>query len=319
MDQAISDTVRFWLYLFFLIPSFFCSIFVLYHLFCHGKLRSHLFNHTVVVILIIGLIYQVTIYPWMLYYYHQKGVWERPLIFCAIWSFIDWGLYYTQIILIAWATIERHILIFHDRWVGTSRRRFLIHYLPLTLLTVYCVIYYSVIEFFPPCENKYRNGSIICLEICSMAIRSLYAWDLIVHQVLPNLIIITFSIALIVRVFRQKRRIGQTLRWQKHRRMTIQLLSISILYLTCAFPITVFSVFHLNTPIDSIRKDMLEYLLLFNYSMILLFPFVCLFSLPNGRYRLKIRFYFGRRSCRTVGPTSLSFGRTRHERMLTKH
>ena len=304
IDDLISDSVRFWVFLIFLISSLSCSIFVLYHLFLYGKLQRHLFNHAVIIVLVIGLIYEVTIYPWMLYFYHQNGDWSRSLIFCTIWSFIDWGLYYTQTILFAWATIERHILIFHDRWVATSRCRFFIHYFPLIILTTYCLIYYIIIDFFPPCENEYLNASMICVKLCITKIHALYMWDMIVHQLLPNLIIIIFSLALLVRVCWHKRSIGQSLTWKKHRRMTVQLLSISILFLTCAFPITLLNVLHFYSPMEPIQTYLFEYFLFLNYTLILLLPFACLLSAPQVQEHLRNRFYFGNRRCRIIVPNT---------------
>jgi hypothetical protein len=66
------------------------------------------------------LICEVTDYPWLLYHYHHVGMWERSFTFCQIWGFIDWGLYITQTVIFAWATTERHILIFHDK----TRKKF---------------------------------------------------------------------------------------------------------------------------------------------------------------------------------------------------
>jgi hypothetical protein len=47
----------------------------------------------------------------------------------------------------AWLAIERHILIFHDRWVSNRRGRFLFHYLPLIILVTYILVFYSIAIF----------------------------------------------------------------------------------------------------------------------------------------------------------------------------
>jgi hypothetical protein len=289
-DNAISDTVKFWFYLTFLIPSYTCSVFVLYYLIVNGKLRFTLHNHSIILVLVIGIVYEMTIYPWMLYYYHYRGVWHRSLIFCTIWSFIDWGLYYTQTILFAWTTIERHILIFHNQWVSTKTRRFLIHYVPLVLLSSYCLVYYVILDFFPPCINSYYDTSMICVTLCFTNIYALYMWDTLVHQALPTLIIVTFSIALLVRVSWHKHRIGQSIQWRKHRKMTIQMLYISLLYLIFAFPMTLMNLLYLCVLPRSIGMHFMQYLLFLNYSMILLYPFACLLSLPQLRHKFIDKF-----------------------------
>ena len=295
--------MKFWLYLIFLIPSFLCSLFVVYHLLVYGRLRYNLYNHAILIVLVLGLIYEVTIYPWMLYYNHAEGVWERSLPFCTLWSFIDWGLYYTQTILFAWATIERHILIFHDRWVATRTKCFVIHYLPLIVLMLYCLIYYVVIDFFPPCENSYTNESMICVSLCLMhAHTPLHMWDTIAHQILPNVIIVTFSIALLVRIYWRKYRIGQSVQWRKHRKMTIQVLYISFLYLIFAFPMTLMNFLYLCSISRLFGADLMQYLLVLNYTMILLSPFACLLALPHFQNTWKNKFHLRRQRTATVKP-----------------
>jgi hypothetical protein len=234
-----------------------------------------------------GLIYQVTLYPWMLYYYRYQGIWHRSLLFCTVWSFIDWGLYFTQTILFAWATMERHILIFHERWVLTKRKRFFIHYLPPTILFTYCFIFYVVVSFFPSCQNIFDDSYMICIEFCFVQNYALYMWDLIVHQTLPNLTIAVFSVALLARILYQKHRMHQSIHWRKHRKMTIQLLSISILYLIFAFPLTFMNLmYELGLPND-VGVNFYDYVLFFNYLMLLFLPFVCVLSLPELEDKIK--------------------------------
>ena len=165
----ISIHVKFWFYLIMLIPSIICSIAVLCFLLFNRTDRHALNNQIIILLLVIGLICEVTIYPWMLYYYRSNGMWERSPIFCLIWAFIDWGLYITYTILFAWATIERHILIFHDAWIKTKIKRFFVHYLPMILLLLYCFLFHIVVQLFPPCENLF-DFDMICVYFCLYSI-----------------------------------------------------------------------------------------------------------------------------------------------------
>jgi hypothetical protein len=304
-DDALTanDAIKFWLYLVFLIPSLICSLFSLCYLLLHRTLRHALNNHAIIIVLFIGLIYEVTIYPWMLHYYHYRGVWQRTEIFCTFWTFIDWGLYYTQTILFAWATIERHILIFHDGWLSTKKKRFFIHYLPLIVLTLYCLIYYIIVDFFPPCKNYFDDFYMLCVDSCLFyESYALYMWDTIVHQILPSLTIVISSIALLVRILWQKHHMGQSLRWRKHWKMTVQLLCISILYLIFTFPITLMNFLYLCGLPDDVGTNFMNYALLLNYCIMLLFPFACALSLPELRKKIKI--LLRRRQRRTVVPST---------------
>ena len=61
-------------------------------------------------------------------------------------------------------------------------------------------------------------------------------WELFAHQGISTLIIVVFSVALIVRVVWQKRTMARSIHWRKYRKMTIQLLSVSMLYLLLNSP-----------------------------------------------------------------------------------
>jgi hypothetical protein len=300
--DVISNTVTFWVYLIFLIPSIIGSLsFICYVLF-NRIVRNAMHNHVITIVIFIGLIYQVTIYPWMLYYYRYEGIWHRSVIFCTIWSFIDWGLYFIQTILFAWATVERHILIFHEKWVSTRMKRFFIHYLPLLIILIYTLVFYIVVSFFPSCENLFDDSSMICVEFCFTQNYALYMWDAIVHQTLPNLIIVVFSVALIARILYQKHRINRSIRWRNHRKMTVQLSSISILYLIFAFPLTLMNLMYLcGLPYD-VGDTFYDYLLFFNYLMMLFLPLVCLLSLPEFPTKIKHILHL-RCQARIVAPT----------------
>ena len=169
--------LKFWLDLIFLIPSLICTLFVLSHLLFIPTLRHSLHNHVIIILLLTVLFCELTQYPWMLYYYSHANIWQRPYIFCVIWGFIDWAVYMLQLLLFAWATIERHILIFHDQWVSTRTKRLYFHYLPIIIIILYWSIYYSYIYFYPSCTNTYISSQMICMTVCSFDSFSLHAFD----------------------------------------------------------------------------------------------------------------------------------------------
>ncbi|CAF1015667.1 unnamed protein product [Rotaria sp. Silwood1] len=285
--NVLHSSIKFWIYLVILVPSIICSLFVLYYLLLDKNLRRGLNNHTIIVLIFICLICQVTIYPWMLYFYKNGNHWHRTLTLCRIWGFIDWGFYITQAIIFAWTSIERHILIFHDLWVATRKKRFFIHYLPLILLMLYCLMFYSLVYFFPFCKHAVRYNAALCIDNCLYDNYAFYIWETIVHQILPNLMIVIASIALLSRILRQKHRVHQRIQWRKHRKMAIQLLSISFLYLIFSFPNTIMILMYLCGLTYNIGRNVKIYAEFFSYLVILFFPFVCILSLPELRKKIK--------------------------------
>ena len=283
----IPNTVSFWVFLALLIPSVLCSLFTLYFFLVDRTLRRAVKNHALTVVLIIGLVCSLTVYPWMMYYYRLVGIWQRAPAFCGIWKLIDWGLYTTHTIIFAWATVERHILIFHDRWVSTRKTRLFVHYLPLVVLLVYCLVFYVVVLFLLPCKNFYFNVVMICLLACYRQFYVIYIWETVVHQILPYVLILTCSVTLLVRVVWQRHRMNQPIEWRKYRKLTIQMLSISLLYLLFFFPLTLYetlSLFDVKFPFST---DLVIYGTFFSYLTILLFPFVCAMSLSELRKKIQ--------------------------------
>ena len=300
-----SDTLRFWSFLLVYIPSFLCLLFVLYHLLFDRALRNALHNHVIIILLFICLIAEVTFYPWMFYFYQNKHVWERSRMFCVIWGFLDWILYVLHTMLFAWATVERHILIFHDGWVSTKKRRFFVHYLPLILLPIYLFIFYAVMYFFPNCENRLQPSELLCIFPCLYDIYVLSMWDFVADQILPILIIVLFSSGLLVRVLLQKVRMRRTIHWRKHRKMTIQLLSISFFYAMILLPYAAVYTVRLCGLTSPLITGFSAYTNFLSYFMILLFPFVCFMSLRELQTKMKNIFQL-RQQIRWMAPTTFT-------------
>ena len=75
---------------------------------------------------------------------------------------IAFGCYNTCAILVAWASIERHILIFYYRWLGTRINHIFIHYLPLVAILSYTTIFYMKAILFPNCGNRFNYNLALC-------------------------------------------------------------------------------------------------------------------------------------------------------------
>ena len=286
----IPNVIKFWILLIVLVPSTIVSLFVLYHLFSKRTLRTALSNHVIMLLLCIGLLCQVTDYPWTLFYYRAENASNRSLTFCLISVFLHWALYVTQTILFAWATVERHILVFHDRWVSTQRSRFLFHFLPIVILLLYCLIYYFIVIFLPPCQNSVYHSSLQCARLFLFSSYQFRAYETTAHQLVPIFIIVVFSGLLIVRIAWRKHRIHRPIQWRRHRTMLVQLLSISLVYLIFALPLTfAYMLISYSTP-SNIIVELFDFCLFLSYFILLFLPFVCVLSLPEIRNEInKIR------------------------------
>jgi hypothetical protein len=217
-------------------------------------------------------------------------------VFYIFWVFLDYAFYSLQIALFAWATIERHILIFHDKWLATRKKRLFVHYVPVIAIIIYYLIYYSIVHFAPFCENSFDDflaGGIFIPCLFSRTI--LGSWDLIVHQVIPTFIISISSVLLILRVVWQKKRLNQPVTWRRHRKMTIQLISLSCLYIIFNFPWTfLIFAFQYGLPADVVSIPLIYAAYLYYY-VIFLFPIACFGSFTELQMKLKKKLLWWRK------------------------
>ncbi|CAF2506696.1 unnamed protein product [Rotaria sp. Silwood2] len=297
-------SLRFWVLLIFDIPSIICSFFVLYYLIFDRTLRHALHNHTIVVLLILALIFQLTDIPWYLDFIRRSIVWPQTPARCLIWWLVDLGFYNTAAIILAWASVERHILIFHGHWISTQKKRLLLHYLPLAILLLYSTIYYTVLIFFPPCQHTYDYTLPVCSATpCHLLDPILGIWEMGIHGCLCTMIIACFSIALLIRVIVHKRRGRRMFQWKKYRKMISQLLLISSLYLIINLPGAIMWVGRFCGLVPTaayVEAQLVGFFI--TYWAILLLPVVSLVSLPDLKKKVFQLVYWRGRYPATVAP-----------------
>jgi len=288
--------VRFWLFLISNVLSISCSFFVLYCLLSDRSLRQSLNNHFIIILLWNGLVYELIDVPLMLHFYLLGYDWTLTPIVFHFWPFIDYLCYTTEILVFAWASIERHILVFRHRWVSTKKKRYFIHYFPLLILPIYCFVYYSVTILYPSCENLNDQSTVNGVPIpCIFFDPIIGTWETTCHQIIPTFTIIIFNVALFIRILWKKTGLHRAIQWRKQRKMIIQLLPISILYLVFNFPWIIIQFCALIGLPMSNAISIYYYSLFLAIYIIFLFPFVCCGSLHEIRKKLKKFFFCERR------------------------
>lgn len=293
--SVLSPVIGFWILLIFSIPSMICSLSVLWLLLNNPQNRRSL-NHRVIIIqLIAGLIFLLINVPLYLNYLRLGYVWPQIPAICQLGWFVGDGYIDTMTILMAWASFERHILIFHDRWILTAKRRFVAHYLPVTLIIIYCPFYYLIVEGFPPCENTYDYTENWCSSSCLFENEVLVMYDIIFNDILATILVAVFSISLIIRVlYRHNIGVRQRARWRRHRRIIIVFFSISAIYLLFNLPMMILKLVKLCDPSKNIIENLQPYFDFLNYFIFILYPFICLGNMSKK--------FCNQRRRRLVGP-----------------
>ena len=280
-----SSAFYFCFYLPLLIPALFCSIFVLGYILAHRAMLHALYNHIITVIVFFALIYQITTFPWMLHYYRLDGTWKISSLFCRVWGFLDWSFYTVNTMLCAWSTIERYLLVFHDRWISTRNRRLCCHYLPMIGLIVYTFTFYATAYFFPPCGYFVLVSTTLCMSTCLRDDPQFIHFETVFNQLMPVMLILVFATLLVLRTLWQKYRAGQAIHWRRHRKMIIQSVSVSALYLTSVFPLAIVQLLLMSgfeTPTVRLWKVVFE---LLSYLPALFLPIVIGLSLTEVRLK----------------------------------
>jgi hypothetical protein len=298
-EISLPRSVRFSLLLLFDIPSIICTIFLLYHLILDRTLRNALHNHVIILLLILGLTTQLIDIPFYLAFIANSGM-VKPTspATCLAWWFVAFGMYNGGTILMAWTAFERHIFIFYYQWISTRKGRVLVHYLPIIILLLYTFIFYIYTLFFLPCESVYEYTLPICGTYpCYQENYFLHTWDIMVNNIVPSLLVAFASIALLIRVIRQKYRLNQHVRWRRQRKMTVQLVSLSVLNILFNIPLNLVSLAHVCGLPKDYGVEAEHYFYFSCYFLICLFPFVCLFSYSELRAKVKWRI-----PCRTIRP-----------------
>ncbi|CAF1303680.1 unnamed protein product [Adineta ricciae] len=287
-EVSMPRVLRFWLMLLANVPSIICTFSLIFYIIGNRTQRYALHNHTILLILLFGLPIQLIDINMYLVFFHFGTILPTIPIMCRIWWLIDYGFYCGQIILMSWLAIERHILIFYDQWISNRRGRFLFHYLPLSILLVYILIFYTTVNFFLPCENVYIYTVPVCgASPCYQSYSIFGMWESIGNSCVPIVFEGIFSIALVIRVTRQKRRLRQSNRWSKQRRMIIQLTLVSALDVSLNTPIFFIPLLRrFGLPSDfGIQPEL--YFFYFGYFVVFLFPFASLCQYPDLRRTLK--------------------------------
>ena len=288
IEYGISHSFQFWLYFTSNVLSVLCCYFVLFHLLFDRTLRSALENHCITILVIICLMYESIDIPFLLYGYYFEKSWQTTSISYRFWSFSNIGLYTSELIILAWATIDRHIIAFHYRWLSKKEIRFYIHYFPLILLISYCLLWHSMVILIPSCIKIHnQSSSDTILYPCIFEYPIIKYFDVVCHQIIPSFVITICSLLFLFRVRWQKSQFNPLFDRIKQRKMIFEILSISILHFIFCGPWTLVIISFQFGFLEYIFVNFVSYAFFSSHYFIVLFPFICCALLPELPLKFK--------------------------------
>ncbi|CAF1544487.1 unnamed protein product [Adineta ricciae] len=286
----VMESVRFWILLIFEIPSLICCLLLLYYLCFEKSFRTNLNHHVFLLILINVLLIELIDVPNYLTFLRLNFVWPQLSINCYLWWFITYGNYSSIGILMGWASIEKHIFIFHSQLLNTKKKRILYHYLPLLMIMFYTSIFYIICIFFASCEPVFDYNSSWCYTPCYTRIENLSRYDILMNTILPIFIIISSDVFLFIRVIKQRQSLHQEIQWYKYKRMIIQISLCSFLFLAFQIPTMCYNFAQTFGLKYEISDEIVTSLYCSAYFMVLLMPFLCLISSKDIWLKIKSKY-----------------------------
>jgi hypothetical protein len=235
-ETNVSRTIKFIVFLPLQLVALPACIFVVYHLVAKPALRRSLPNHVFIALNIVTLLDITLQQLGSMIFFRLDHVWPESDGYCVFWNYMDFIDYSLNLHLTAWALLERQYFIFDPHFCSTHKKRILYHFTPLLIIIIGTLMFYSGVIIFNPCKNNFDYGQSWCGDVCFLENKVLYLFDWIINGLVPFFLIVLLSMALFIRVIRHKNRIQQSFVWSKHRKLTIQVLSISSLYTVCFLP-----------------------------------------------------------------------------------
>ena len=268
------------------IPSIICTCFILTFFFCnwHSMMIKGVRNHAIFCLIIVSLLYVTLDLPFIISFNHLGYDRFRTLTFCRWWYWLDYTLLIMSLMLTATASVQRHILIFNHHCLRIRRKRWLFHFIPLIFCLIYPPLFYTIVVFFYPCVSILDKSSLVCSSPCYTYNYILHYFDWMFNTIFPVVIIVVANIALICRVICAMEKLhGRQSRTRKRqRKLTLQLLALSSLYVLGWGPSTTISVIEkfFLTNLYEKRPD-LYYINNSSYFVCPLQPLICFFALPE--------------------------------------
>ena len=294
--------VKFGILLALQIPAIILSVLIFaFFLTSRPALRS-LQNQALLLLFIVNFIQLAVTLPMAMQFFHLGRVIPATAAFCTWWTYMEYTLNISSQFIVAIMSLQRHLLVFQPNLLRRRLTLWLLYYLPLLLGVVYPAAFFMYTNVIYRCDGtQWDYMSNLCGDAACYLLYDpiLSLCDWIVNTMIPMAVILLASLALIVRVLWQKYSRHQAISWSKQRRLTLQLLSISGLYLIAWLPNTIVSLIQTYYSPDFLSAVFGDYIADCVYLVCLFLPWVCLGLLPDFKKWIWMK-YQGRAQLRNA-------------------
>jgi hypothetical protein len=228
----------------------------------------------------------VTELPISLVYLFRGVVTPATDTFCLAWFFYDYTIFAISLFLLAWNSVERYFLVFHEPFI--QRHHLIRHYVPLLFCIVYPIMWYvGVLFIYKGCKNEFDYQLWTGGSACYQHDPFYGTFDWIVNNLLPAVVVILMNVLLLGRAVYRKCKMGQTRMLKKNQRLIVQLVLYACIYMFTWFPLTFIGVFIIFQPSNGIANYLYQYIFMYaTYLHPMSSPFIALITLPELRKKL---------------------------------
>ena len=290
--SPLSYSLRFIVLMVLEVPAILVSLAVFAHFISCRALRKKRQQHSVFLLLFINFLQITFDIPMSLDYYRSGGI-VRPTAagYCTWWTFYDYSLFTTTAWLMAWISLERHLLIFHDDLLGGIHtwKKCIFHVGPWIACCGWGPLLYTIIVVSTlVCSNHWDFDAIYCGDPCFLS-TIWAAVDVFADVAVPVLIISIANLTLILRVIhRRPPFVCRTrLYWRNQLKMVVQLSAISVTYLMIWLPVAIIQLIQLYTE-PTLLSGLLDTFYFLAYIGPLLLPAICIRSIPQLWKRITV-------------------------------
>ncbi|CAF1013143.1 unnamed protein product [Adineta ricciae] len=282
--KYILHRIKFFILIILEIPAVFISLLIFAFFITHRSVLKNLQNQALLALLLANFIELATSIPMTIVFFYFSYVNPATAVYCTCWTFLAYSLAVIGEFLMATISVQRHTLIFQPQISQVPYKRYIVYHLPLLLCIIYPIVFYIFAIFLYTCDGTQWDfqengcGFANCYFVYD---KTLGTFDWAVNNGFPMVVIFMANVILVIRVVKNKLRRQQLVTWRKHRRMTIQLLSISSLFLIAWSPSLIIALIQQLFAPDFALQIQMDYITELIYLACLLLPLVCVGLLPE--------------------------------------
>ena len=231
-SESLSNILLFIIILCVSVPSVFIHLFAICRLHRNTKLSVFAFR----TILHVSLFSTCTCVPFFLLELYYNLAFPLPPFICKLWLVIDYASIVSLGLLVCWASIQRHILIFGPIYLKKLQSSFKFKLIPTLVALGFPLAWYSAL--ISRCVDAPTSTNTFQCRPCFENDKSLFLLDTIFSLILPLTVTILATLFLVVRIIRLRCRLFRitSKKWRRCKRLTRQMILFSAIYLIGLLP-----------------------------------------------------------------------------------